>query len=263
MGSSVTRTRKRFVACLAGTALEGPARRAYSAAWERIPDAVLSAASVKGRNYDRMTLRIAAGALAGGGSAVDVGACQGDILKVLVRHSDAPHWAFEPIPAFAARLQRRFPDVTVAQCAVSDTCGEAEFRYLPGAPGYSSLHVRAGTEDGLQVRPLRVSTCRLDDCIPAGAQVAFVKIDVEGAEAAVLRGARELLRRCQPVIVFECAPAALPDCIDALEGTGLAVSLMADFLAGAARSTAEVLRMGRERHEFYYVAAPDPNPSAP
>lgn len=245
------------MASIAGTFLEGPARRVYSAAWEKIPDVALPAASVKARNYDRMTLRIAAGALAGGGSAIDVGACQGDILKVLVRQSEGPHWAFEPIPAFAERLRRRFPEVAVGQCAISDSPGETEFRYLPGAPGYSSLHVRKATEEGLEVRPLRVSTCRLDDCIPASARVAFVKIDVEGAEAAVLRGARELLCRCQPVVVFECAPVDLPECVAALEGTGLAVSFLADYLAGTARSITDVMRLGREHHEFYYVAAPN------
>jgi FkbM family methyltransferase len=248
--------RQRAVERLAGSPLEGPARRLYSLIWEHVPDAVLSAVAIKGRNYDRMTLRIAARALAGGGSAVDIGAHQGDILKALVRMSPGPHWAFEPTPAFAARLRRRFPQVTVEQAALSDFCGTAEFRYLPGAPGYSSLLTRPHAEAGRAVRSLRVQVRRLDDCIPGDMHVAFVKIDVEDAEAAVLRGARELLRRCQPVVVFECASARLPDCVAALDGTGLGVSFLVDFLAGVRRPAGDVLRLGRERGEYYYAAGP-------
>lgn len=44
---------------------------------------------------------------------------------------------------------------------------------------------------------------RLDDAVPVTVPHDFVKIDVEGGEVLVLRGARELLRRSRPVIVFE------------------------------------------------------------
>jgi len=247
--------RERIVTLLGGSILEGPARRTLSAARALIPDALLSPAAVRGRDYDRMTLRIARMALADGGSAIDVGAHQGDILKSLVKMSPGPHWAFEPIPALAERLRRRFRAVTVGQVALSDSSGEAWFRFLPGAAAYSSLLTRPEIEDGHAVRRLAVQVRTLDECIPEDGRVAFVKIDVEGAEAAVLRGARHLLCRCQPVTVFECASAKLPECVAALDGTGLHVSFLADFLAGVQRPAGEVTRVGRERGEYYYVAA--------
>ncbi len=241
---------------LSGTFLEGPARRTYTASHALIPDRLLPPEAVKSRDYDRMTLRIAGIALADGGSAIDIGAHEGDILRHLVRMSPGPHWAFEPIPAFAARLCRRFPGVTVDQAALSDHGGEAEFRFMPGAAAYSSLLVRPEIEDSHAVRRLTVQVRRLDDCIPEGIRVAFIKIDVEGAESTVLRGARELLRRCRPVVVFECASAKLSSCVAAMEGTGLEVSLLADYLAGVRRPAGEVLRAAQERDEFYFAASP-------
>ena len=48
---------------------------------------------------------------------------------------------------------------------------------------------------------------RLDDIVSASAEVEVVKIDVEGAELGVLRGAPRLISRCRPVILFESGPA--------------------------------------------------------
>lgn len=43
---------------------------------------------------------------------------------------------------------------------------------------------------------------RLDDIIKD--DVGFIKIDVEGHELAVLKGATSLINRCRPVLLVEC-----------------------------------------------------------
>ena len=53
------------------------------------------------------------------------------------------------------------------------------------------------------VRQLRVRTERLDDVLPDDYVPALIKIDVEGAESAVFRGALETLRRHRPLVIFE------------------------------------------------------------
>lgn len=239
---------------LSGSPLESPIRRTYNAITTHIPASLLSEAALKGRNYDVMTLQIAQRTLCNGGSAIDVGAHEGGILRHLVKYSPGPHWAFEAIPSFAARLQRRFPNVTVEPIALSDSNGYAEFRFLPGAAAYSSLLKRTEIENGQLVKQVTVQVRALDDYLPPDANVAFLKIDVEGAEASVLRGARLLLRRCQPVTVFECGSSKLPDCIDALQEAGMRVSFLADFLEGVTRPEEQVVSLGRERGEYYYVA---------
>jgi FkbM family methyltransferase len=252
--------RERALTWLSGTPVEGPAHRTAMAVRDRIPGALLAPERRKAREYDRMTVEIARRALVPDAVAVDAGAHEGSVLRHLTRISAAPHWAFEPVPASAARLRARFPWVHVEETALSDYDGSAQFRFLPGAAAWSSLEVRSGPENGREVRVLDVQVRRLDACIPAGTRVAFLKIDVEGAEAAVLRGAEGLLERCQPVTVFECDPGALPECVPLLAAAGLEVSLMADYLSGLRRPPAEVMRLAEQRGEYYFAAAGSPSP---
>jgi FkbM family methyltransferase len=252
-----------MVMLLSGGPFERIAWSTYSACRDRVPAAMVPPGVARARSYDRLTIEIARNALLGkhllgGGNSIDVGAHYGSILKSLVKFSPAgSHWAFEPIPHLAKQLRKRFPGVTVEQLALADYTGRTEFHFLPGSPAYSSLLTRPEIETGQLVRELSVDVRRLDDCIPENVPIAFIKIDVEGAEAGVLRGATEILKRDQPVVVFECASARLADCAGALAGTGLQVSLLADHLAGRRRALDDVLRIAAERGEYYYVASKD------
>jgi FkbM family methyltransferase len=248
--------RKHIVMLLSGTPLERIAWSAYTACRDRMPAAMISPGAAKARRYDRLTIEIARRALHGGGNSVDIGAHYGSILKGLVKLSPAgSHWAFEPIPNLAKQLRKKFPGVTVSEFALSDYTGTTEFNFLPGSPAFSSLLSRPNVEAGQQVRQLRVDVRKLDDCIPENVPIAFIKVDVEGAEAAVLRGASQLLERHKPVVVFECAPTKLAECASALEDVGLRIGLMADHLAGQRRDVEDVLELGRESGEYYYVAS--------
>jgi len=73
--------------------------------------------------------------------------------------------------------------------------------------GYSSLYPRSDRE---QLQEIRVPIRRLDDLV--GTETAdVVKIDVEGAELAVLRGGKALLARDKPTIMFESGPEEVGD----------------------------------------------------
>jgi hypothetical protein len=72
---------------------------------------------------------------------------------------------------------------------------------------------------------LSVPTVALDDYFTTAERVALLKIDVEGAELAVLRGAERILRSDGPLLVFECENRHLPhghvgDIFAILEGLG-------------------------------------------
>jgi FkbM family methyltransferase len=134
---------------------------------------------------------------------LDVGAHAGSVLAELVRLApDGCHVAWEPLPEFAERLRRAYPDVEVREAALSDEAARREFAHVLAEPGWSGLVARP-TPAGGRVETIVVQTERLDDVLPDGVRPAFMKIDVEGAEERVLRGAVETLRRHRPVIAFE------------------------------------------------------------
>jgi len=71
--------------------------------------------------------------------------------------------------------------------------------------------------------------------IPADAHIGFIKIDVNGAESMVLRGALELLRRDRPAVLLECTQGGLDD-------YGVAPNDVFDFLVGPAGYKVQLLK---------------------
>ncbi len=134
---------------------------------------------------------------------VDVGAHAGSVLGEMVRLAPrGRHVAWEPLPAFAAGLREAFPGVEVREAALGDSAGKRVFAHVVGDPGWSGFLARP-TPAPRSVEELTVTVERLDDALPDGVHPAFVKIDVEGAEEEVLRGALETLRRHRPLVAFE------------------------------------------------------------
>jgi FkbM family methyltransferase len=154
------------------------------------------------RDNEALTLLVAA-ALAADASGIDIGANEGRVLAEIVRVAPAGrHIAYEPIPALAAELGRRYPAVDVRRAALSDEEGETEFTHVKSHSGYSGLRERPypGKEE---LERIQVHIERLDDALPEGFVPSFVKIDVEGAEGKVLAGAIATLERHRPVVAFE------------------------------------------------------------
>jgi FkbM family methyltransferase len=136
---------------------------------------------------------------------IDVGAHIGSII-VEVRHNDpsVKIVAFEAVPAKAKSLRRRFPFVDVHGCAAGEITGEVPFFIDTERSGYSSLARPVNSNDTANVE-VQVAIDRLDNLVNA-LDVDAIKIDVEGAELGVLRGAVNVLRECRPIIMFESAP---------------------------------------------------------
>ena len=136
-----------------------------------------------------------------GETFVDVGAHIGSVIaEVKFRCPKARIIAFEAIPEKAEELTRKFPDVAVHSCALSEDEGETTFYIDLEESGYSSLASRQGRSREIIVKKKRLDT------VLAVADVHLIKIDVEGAELGVLRGAAKLIARCQPIIMFESGP---------------------------------------------------------
>jgi FkbM family methyltransferase len=129
-------------------------------------------------------------------SFIDGGAFDGDTIAQMVSSgcTFTSIAAFEPDGANYAALCRRMADlrlpaeITLWPCGLDDTARQASFR----SEGLSSSGFSAG---GAAI----VQTVVLDEAMP-GARPTYVKLDIEGAEAAALRGMSGLLRDARPAV---------------------------------------------------------------
>jgi len=140
----------------------------------------------------------------------DVGANVGFLTVIAARlvGEEGNVYGFEPVPMLADQAMHnaslnQFRQISVQRVALSDQDGGAVF-HLPRnltmgklADGESR---GAGTAKELIVRKCKLDTLVVEDGLP---DPDLVKIDVEGAEAAVLDGAIRLLRRARPALLIE------------------------------------------------------------
>jgi len=153
-------------------------------------------------------------------SSIDVGASIGAYAVHLLLHS-ARCWAFEPRPRAAAYLARSLtmrpdPRLRVETVALSDQLGEALLRVAIADQGRSTLEGANPIKDMPECAELRVPTRRLDDYAGLVSPVGMIKVDVEGHEEAVLRGARALLARDRPAVLVEIEERHKPGSIAAV-----------------------------------------------
>jgi FkbM family methyltransferase len=132
-------------------------------------------------------------------------------------------YAFEPAPESAAILARHIAfngwqdRIEVVPTAASDTDGTVAF-YTNGISMSNSLG-QANVEVLSPERPaagavrLEVESLTLDRfCRDRRIRPDLIKIDVEGAELRVLRGAREILKTLQPSVLCEVHPDEMKNC---------------------------------------------------
>lgn len=136
---------------------------------------------------------------------VDVGANVGSVSAEMVRLAPrVRHVLVEPLPEMRARLTERFPHCDVVTAAVSDHEGTSTFVAVTDRPTRSGLRPNMRTRS-MRARSITVDVTTLDRLLERRT-ARFVKIDVEGTELDVLRGARHILTRDRPVVVFEHQP---------------------------------------------------------
>ena len=134
------------------------------------------------------TFAVAAAAVAQRGQ---VFAIEADIwLAGLLRRTAAE-------PAYGGRIQ-------VVPCAVAATAGVARFVIAARGRASNALEISGGRSQMGGVREVvLVPTLSLDTLLESLPAPTFVKIDVEGAELAVLEGAARLLREVRPKVYIE------------------------------------------------------------
>lgn len=164
-------------------------------------------AFTKNQQYDRQTNRIIKQVCNPGTNCVDIGAHKGEVLDIMLKYATSGiHYAFEPIPVLYTALQEKYKDnrnCNVSDIALSDKKGSSTFNFVISNPSYSGLVKRKYDRENEEDTVIEVKTDLLDNILPSNHRVDLMKIDVEGGEYLVMKGALNTIKKYKPVIIFE------------------------------------------------------------
>lgn len=134
--------------------------------------------------------------------------------------------AYEPAPDTVQALRRACRSCThveIRQAAVADRPGARRFFVDLSESTSSTLYPAAA---GPNHRAVLAAACSLDSELPTLPDaIDFIKIDAQGAEGYIFEGARRLLKRDKPLIIFELWP-------DGLRAAGVDPAHVLERLAG-------------------------------
>ena len=137
---------------------------------------------------------------------IDVGANIGNHTLGLRSHFSTIH-AFEPNPRTYRLLVANtatFDNITCHQLAVSNKSRSVSFVSDPVNTGRSHVSDKDfSSRERNETSPIEVKAVALDETELKGKAIGFLKIDVEGHELEVLRGAEAILRQQRPMVMIE------------------------------------------------------------
>lgn len=138
-----------------------------------------------------------------GAICLDVGANVGD-TAILFARSARHVYAFEPNPELFERftsITQAYGNITLVPYAVSDRRQTVPL-HLSGA----DITATASSLDRVTDRSVDIDCVTLDEwCAENQVAPEFVKIDVEGHDVAVVKGASNLIARYRPTMVMEAS----------------------------------------------------------
>ena len=139
--------------------------------------------------------------------AIDVGAYKGEFFRPYLRANLLDHLIlFEPHAENAAALYKCLndPRISVEVCAVADKSGRADF-YFGEDAAIGSLLLPDGPIPAASQKknvPI-VSIDEYADRHGLTGTVNYLKVDVQGADLLVLKGAETMLSQSRPILIVE------------------------------------------------------------
>jgi FkbM family methyltransferase len=202
--------------------------------------------------YQRDVLRVMRRHVRTGMTAYDLGAHMGYFALVLAKlvGPDGHVFAFEPDPRNLKALRtnlvtNRITNVSVAAAAVADHSAQVSFATFP----FSSVSHIADSRTPEDAQRITVTALTLDSFVyefgnpPPG----FVKIDVEGAEARVLSGAKRVLDEAAPVVIAEVWRSHWPEVAQVMVSHGYRSHILGGPTRMDAAGLADVLFLPDDR----------------
>ena len=221
----------------------------------------------KNMEYDALTKLIIEKRCKADSNCIDIGCHKGEILDIFLKFAkNGEHYAFEPIPVMYKMLVEKYKNLNclIYPTALSDKSGITTFNYVKSNPAYSGLLKREYRNANENIEEINVATDTLDNVIPCNILISIIKIDVEGAELQVLKGAVETIKRSKPLIIFEhglgasefygSTPAKV---FKLLSDCGLHIFTLKSWLSGESTLTLrEFEYQFYNKLNYYFIASP-------
>lgn len=142
------------------------------------------------------------------GAMIDVGANVGQTLRDFIRIGHPGRYVgFEPLPRCAGRVQAIIDETGVDGTVVAAALGEKAGLVRIAVPDddFTSASMIEGLRPGRTEREFFIPALVFADAWQTlgDGEIATIKIDVEGAEHAVLAGMTSLLERQRPPVICE------------------------------------------------------------
>lgn len=204
-------------------------------------------------------------------NCIDVGCYKGEILDFILKIApEGNHFGIEPIPTqyqYLVKKYLHYSNCKIFNIAASNKKSISQFNYVISNPSYSGLKKRDYDRPNEKEKTIEVYTDLLDDVIPENLPIHLIKIDVEGAELLVMKGATQILTRNKPIIIFEHGLGAsnhyktTPDQVyDFLDQHGYKIYTLTNYLnqrdhLGKIEFQQQYFRL----LNYYFVAIPDVN----
>lgn len=129
------------------------------------------------------------------GIALDVGGHVGLWSRILCDHFKEVH-AFEPVPELINCFKINAPKAILHETALGDFYGTVNIEFDPDNTGQTYINGMGNLTVPIMPLDGQYANPRYN--------IDFIKIDVEGYEGMVIKGARGIIERYKPVIVVEC-----------------------------------------------------------
>jgi len=202
---------------------------------------------------------------------IDVGAHKGEVTDLALAYHKAACLLFEPIPDFYNKLKNKYNSnekIEVFNLALTDKKGNTTFQYNHSHPAYSGILKREYPSKNEKIEELTIPADSLDNIMASQQDldgICLIKIDVEGGELGVLKGAKETIRKYQPLVVFEHGLGASEyygtepeEIIQFFEGCNMRIQTMENWLNKKASGlTREAFKKQfYDKINYYFIAYP-------
>ena len=193
---------------------------------------------------------------------------KGEIMDWFIQRSPkGKHWGFEPIPDMYDKLVLKYQNnknITIYPYALSETNGTTTFNLVVTNPAYSGMVKRNYDHANEKDQTIEVEMRTLDELLAAVNKIDLIKIDVEGAELQVLKGAAKTLARTKPTVIFEhglgasdCYGTQPTDVFQFFQELNYSLNTMENWLKNLPPLSKEAFEQQfYQKLNFYFIAVP-------